>query len=126
VEIDLEYEADDNDDIVSIDTSMPHQISDSGHHRLKRRFLDSLAEFAAKEHGPLFVACAAMRESEGEVRILITRIEGFQSLDHEFFERLSKLLSSWSSYRRLNLGGVLYLRHSRDCESPSVHRILSG
>jgi hypothetical protein len=117
---------------VSIDTSVPHQISDSGHYRLKRRFLDGLAEFAAKEHGPLFVACVAMRESEGEVRIWITRNKGFEPSDHEFFERFSGLLSSWF-YQEIKPSRVtLFETFARLCsgifssQQVCVHHLFTG
>ena len=35
----------------SMDTRFAHQISDLGHERLKQRFLDCLAEFAANKKG---------------------------------------------------------------------------
>lgn len=40
-----------DEDAPSIDTRFAHQISDSGHGRLKRRFLDCLAELAANKKG---------------------------------------------------------------------------
>lgn len=53
----------------SMDTRLAHQISDSGHGRLKRKFLDCLAEFAANKHGGAAVACSAMKEAEDNVLI---------------------------------------------------------
>lgn len=42
---------DDDSDGGSIDTSRPRRISDSGHDRLKRNFLDCLAEITANKKG---------------------------------------------------------------------------
>ena len=61
-------------DAPSVDTRFAHQISHSGHKRLKRRFLDCLAEFAANMKGGGGVACSTMEEA---VDIWINRNEGF-------------------------------------------------
>lgn len=61
-------------------------ISDfSDHVRLKKRFLDRLAELAANEKKPGAVACAAMREFDGPVVVWISRNEGFEERDVWFF-----------------------------------------
>ena len=95
-----EWDPDDNGDedggAPSMDTGFAHQISDSGHGRLKRRFLDCLAEFAANKKGGTAVACSAMKEAEDNVTIWITRNEGFSDVDKLSFDKLGKLLSSLS------------------------------
>lgn len=96
-EMDPDKQSYDGDDSDSIDTAVGQQLSVSGHDKLKRQFLDDVAEFAAKEHGALFVACTAMREREEDVEILITRNTPFESSDHEFFDKFGDLVSSWSS-----------------------------
>ena len=83
-----------NQDTESVDTSSPHQITDSGYGRLKRRFLDSLAEFAANKKGGAAVACTAMREGESSVEIWIARNEGFSDVDQFTFDRLGEMLAS--------------------------------
>jgi hypothetical protein len=87
----------DGSDEGSVDTSRPNQISDSGHNKLKKRFLDCLAEFVANDKGGKFVACSSMREGEDCMTIWITRNGGFQSLEETLSERLSELLSNLSS-----------------------------
>jgi hypothetical protein len=69
--VDEDYENDDNDDeiVSSVNTVCAHLITESGYGRLKRKFLDSLAEFAANKKGGTAVACSAMRESEDSVSI---------------------------------------------------------
>jgi hypothetical protein len=89
----------DGDDSESIDTSVGQQLSGSGNDTLKRQFLDDIAEFVAKEHGARFVACTAMREREGDVKILIARNTPFEPSDFEFFDKFSDLVSSWSSHQ---------------------------
>jgi hypothetical protein len=80
-----ENEPDDSSDTVSINTSSPHQISSSDNNRLKREFLDSLAEFAANKKGGKSVSCCILREAEEAVTIWIARNEGFQPQDNPFF-----------------------------------------
>ena len=91
-----EWDLDDNEDgdAPSIDTRFAHQISDSGHGKLKRMFLDCLAEFAANRKGGTAVACSAMKEAEDNVIIWISRNEGFADVDKLAFDRLGKVLSS--------------------------------
>jgi hypothetical protein len=87
----LEKDESNNDsDAVSIDTSRPHRISDSGHHQLKTKFLDCLAELAANKKGGESVACSGMMEGEEAVTFWITRN---QIPDNLFFEKLSERLS---------------------------------
>ena len=83
-------------DAPSMDTRFAHQISDSGHERLKRRFLDCLAEVAANKKGGTAVACSAMKEAEDNVAIWITRNEGFSDVDKLVFDKLGKMLGSLS------------------------------
>ena len=93
-----DWDSDDNEDgdAPSIDTRVAHQISDSGHGRLKRRFLDCLAEFAANKKGGTAVACSAMKEAEDNVVIWIARNEGFSDVDKLVFDNLGKMLGSLS------------------------------
>lgn len=98
-EPDPDERIDNGDDSNSIDTTVGQQLSSSGNDRLKRQFLDDVAEFAAKEHGARFVACTAMIEREDEVKILITRNTPFEPSDFEFFDKFSNLVSSWSSHQ---------------------------
>lgn len=72
---DLDDDGDGDADTPSIDTRVAHQISDSGHDRLKRRFFDCLAEYAANKKGGTAVACSAMKEAEDSVVIWIARNE---------------------------------------------------
>ena len=83
-------------DAVSVDTRCADQISDSGHAKLKRRFLDCLAEFAANKKGGTAVACSTMKEAENNVKILLARNEGFSDLDKPVFEKLGILLGLYS------------------------------
>ncbi|KAF5876693.1 putative zf-mynd domain-containing protein [Botrytis fragariae] len=80
-------------DAISIDTSYRDQISDSGYHQLKTKFLDCLAELIANRKGGKYVACSSMMEDEENVTLWITRNGGFQIVDNIFFEKLSKRLS---------------------------------
>jgi hypothetical protein len=93
----------------SMDTRLAHQISDSGHGRLKRKFLDCLAEFAANKQGGAAVACSAMKEAEGNVIIWIARNEGFSEEDEPAFNRLGKMLSSLSSNNGTSYECALFL-----------------
>jgi hypothetical protein len=93
-----DWDPDDNEDgdAPSLDTKFAHQISDSGHERLKRRFLDCLAEFAANKKGGTAVACSAMKETEDNVVIWIARNKGFSDVDKTAFDKLGKVLGSLS------------------------------
>lgn len=53
----------------STDTGNGHQISDSGHIMLKRKFLDCLGEFAANKQSGKTVVCTAMKEVEDNVTL---------------------------------------------------------
>lgn len=81
----------------SIDTSQACQISVSGHDKLKREFLDCLAELMANERGGKSVTCSSMRETEEEVTLWIARNEGFRGSDHTFMETLGRLLEGLSN-----------------------------
>ena len=89
-----DWDPDDNEegDAPSVDTRFAHQISNSGHGRLKRRFLDCLAQFAANKKGGGGVACSAMEEAEDNVDIWISRNEGFSDADKRVFDQLEKAL----------------------------------
>lgn len=92
----LEADFNDDWDAASVNTTKAHQISDSGHNRLKRKFLDCLAEFAANTKNGKTVACTAMKEAEDNVTVWIARNEGFPDQEKPLFSRLSALLSSLS------------------------------
>lgn len=92
----LEEDCNDDWDAASVDTGKAHQISDSGHNRLKRKFLDCLAEFAANMKSGKTVTCTAMKEAEDDVTVWIARNEGFPDQEKPLFSKLSALLSSLS------------------------------
>lgn len=87
-------EEDGHDGIPSEHTVRAQRIADSGHEKLKRRFLDCLAEFAANKKGGTAVACTAMREAEDNVVIWVARNEGFQEVEKPVFEKLGMTLGS--------------------------------
>jgi hypothetical protein len=97
-------DSDDNEDgdTPSMDTKFAHQISDSGHRRLKQSFLGYLADFAANKKGGTAVACSAMEEAEDNVIIWIARNEGFSDMDKPAFDKLGKLLGSLSCNRSMS------------------------
>ncbi|OCL03033.1 hypothetical protein AOQ84DRAFT_420660 [Glonium stellatum] len=92
----LEEDYNDDRNAAGVDTRNAHQISDSGHNRLKREFLDCLAEFAANKKSGKTVACTAMKEAEDNVKFWIARNEGFPDQEKLLFSQLSELLSSLS------------------------------
>ena len=96
---------DDNDDwdVASVDTNKAYQISDSSHARLKRKFLDCLAELAANKKDSKTVSCTAMKEAEDSVTIWIARNEGFPDKDKAVFDKISLLLG------RQSYGESMYL-----------------
>ena len=93
-----DWDPDDNEDgdTSSIDTRFAHQVSNSGHGRLRRRFLDCLAGFAANKKGGAAVACSAMKETEDNVITWFSRNEGFSDVDKPAFEIFGKVLGSLS------------------------------
>ena len=92
----LADDGDDEWDGASVDTNKAHQISDSGHMRLKRKFLDCLAELAANKKDGKTVSCTAMKEAEDSVTIWIARNNGFPEKDKAVFDKLGSLLSELS------------------------------
>ena len=84
-------------DVASVVTNKVHQVSDSGHMSLKRKFLDCLAEFAANKRGGKAVSCTAMKEAEDSVTVWIARNEGFPEKDKAVFGKVGSLLSRLSS-----------------------------
>ncbi|KAF2263123.1 hypothetical protein CC78DRAFT_604897 [Lojkania enalia] len=98
----LEDDSDDDSDAASIDTDRPDQISYSGHARLKRKFLDCLAEFAANKKGGRTVACTAMKEAEDSVTLWIARNEGFAKQEEKVYDNLSGMLSHISTKNETN------------------------
>lgn len=109
LEEDWDPDDDGDGDAPSMDTILAHQISDSGHGRLKRRFLDCLAEFAANKKGGTAVACSAMKEAEDNVVIWIARNEGFSDVDKLAFDKLGKVLGSLSCKSGTSRVTALYL-----------------
>ncbi|KAF7943452.1 hypothetical protein EAE96_011378 [Botrytis aclada] len=101
-ELSDENESTTDSDTISINTSHSNLISDSGHHQLKTKFLDCLAELAANRKGGKYVACSSMMEGEENVTLWITRNGGFQIVDNHFFEKLSRRLSGLSHGKDLS------------------------
>ena len=96
-EPELDSEVDDEDeDSRSVNTALANQISDSGHGKLKKRFLDAVAGFAANKKGGTAVACSAMKEAESDVVIWLARNDGFSNGDRPVFEKLGEILSCLS------------------------------
>ncbi|TGO64971.1 hypothetical protein BOTNAR_0082g00130 [Botryotinia narcissicola] len=93
MELSNKNESTTDSDVISIDTSYCDQISDSGYHQLKTKFLDCLAELTANKKGGKHVACSSMMEGEENVTLWITRNGGFQIVESILFEKLSKRLS---------------------------------
>ena len=83
-------------DAASVDTTVPLKIADSGYNKLKRKFLDCLAEFAANLKNGKTVACTAMKEAEDNVTVWIARNEGFPDQEKPLFDKLGALLSGLS------------------------------
>ena len=106
-----DWDSDNNGDgdAPSINTRFADKISDSGHGRLKRRFLDCLAEFAANKKGGTAVACSAMKEAEDNVVIWIARNEGFSDVDKLVFDKLGKMLASLPCNSGTSLVTALFL-----------------
>ncbi|CAN9257831.1 unnamed protein product [Alternaria alternata] len=96
LEQDREIRDDGDEDSHSVNTDVVNQISDSGHSKLKRRFLDGLAGLAANEEGGKAVACSAMKEAEDDVVIWLARNGGFSGEDKRVFDSIAELLSSMS------------------------------
>ncbi|OCK75458.1 hypothetical protein K432DRAFT_429412, partial [Lepidopterella palustris CBS 459.81] len=92
----LDEDCNDDWDAASVDTRNAHQISDSGYNRLKRKFLDCLAEFAANKQSGKTVTCTAMKEAEDNVTFWIARNGGFPDQEKPLFNKLSELLSKLS------------------------------
>lgn len=92
----LADDRDDEWDRASVDTNKPHQISDSGHIKLKRKFLDCLAELVVNKKDGKIVFCTVMKETENDVTIWIIRNEGFHEKDKAFFDKFSLLLNKLS------------------------------
>jgi hypothetical protein len=126
LEQDWDSNGDEDGDALSEDTRFAHQISDSGHARLKRRFLDCLAEFAASKKGGKTVACSAMREAEDNVVIWIARNEGFPDVDKPTFDRIGDLLRSLSGGNGTSRAVALLLDTTQLSCSPSVRHSPMG
>ncbi|KAI4657951.1 uncharacterized protein J4E78_006341 [Alternaria triticimaculans] len=95
-ELDLEVNDEEDWESRSVNTALANQISESGHGKLKRRFLDAVAGFAANKKGGTAVACSAMKEAENDVVIWLARNDGFSNGDRPAFEKLGAILSSLS------------------------------
>ncbi|KAJ4286493.1 hypothetical protein N0V90_013193 [Kalmusia sp. IMI 367209] len=94
--LDEEWSSDEegNEGAPSENTVRAHRIADSGHGKLKRKFLDCLAEFAANKKGGTAVSCSAMKEAEENVVIWVARNDGFSEADKPVFEKLGMMLGS--------------------------------
>jgi hypothetical protein len=92
--VDEDYSNDNNDNegSPSVNIICVRLITDSGYRRLKQKFLDCLAEFAANRKGGTAVACSAMRESEDSVSIWIARNERFSEANKPIFTVLERWL----------------------------------
>lgn len=91
--------ADDDDDEwneVSVDINKAHQISDSSHMRLKRKFLNCLTKLAVNKKNEKIVFCIVMKEIEDNVIIWIIRNNDFFEKDKAVFDKLDSLLSELS------------------------------
>ena len=111
-----------DDDISEAATDHVVPISSSGHGHLKKKFLDRFAEIVSRERsaeGPhpvsrtskkpqvskssrsessnSFVATATLREYEDHVKIYVTRNNGLQEQDQEFFRRVELLFAMSST-----------------------------
>ncbi|KAI4933930.1 uncharacterized protein J4E92_003600 [Alternaria infectoria] len=95
-ELDLGVDDEEDEDSRSVNTALANQISESGHGKLKKRFLDAVAGFAANKKGGTAVACSAMKEAENDVVIWLARNDGFSNGDRPVFEKLGEILSSLS------------------------------
>ncbi|CAN9161962.1 unnamed protein product [Alternaria alternata] len=104
LEQDREIRDDGDEDSHSVNTDVVNQISDSGHSKLKRRFLDGLAGLAANEEGGKAVACSAMKEAEDDVVIWLARNGGFSGEDKRVFDSIAELLSSMSCGKATETG----------------------
>lgn len=82
----------DDEGTPSENTVRAHRIADSGHGKLKRKFLDCLAEFAANKKGGTAVACSAMKEAKKNVVIWVARNQGFLEADKPVFKKLGIML----------------------------------
>ncbi|USP80330.1 hypothetical protein yc1106_07604 [Curvularia clavata] len=120
--LDEDYSSDNNDNAgaPSVDTGCADLITDSGHGRLKQKFLDCLAEFAANKKGGTRVACSAMRESKDSVYIWIARNEGFSEAEKPIFTALERLLESYSRGEDLRLWEVLVSFHQSRIQSSYI------
>ena len=125
LEEDLDIEDNRDGDAASMDTRFAHQISDSGHEKLKRKFLDYLAEFAANKKGGTAVACTAMKEAEDSVVIWIARNEGFSNLDRPVFDELGRVLGLLSCDDGRPLVTALFLHRKLILRVQSVNLRLS-
>lgn len=65
----LEVDPNDNCDAASVDNRKVHQISDLGHNRPKRKFLDCLVKFAVNMKNGKTVAYTAMKKAEDNVMV---------------------------------------------------------
>lgn len=94
LEEDQKSDDEDEQDDASIDTRFANQLSESGHDRLKRKFLDCLAEIASNKKGGTAVACAVMKEAEESVTVWVTRNDGFSTIDETALIQIGECLSS--------------------------------
>ncbi|CAG8984236.1 hypothetical protein HYALB_00004219 [Hymenoscyphus albidus] len=95
-DIDQDEQASGKDYAESIDTTSPQQISEFGNDKLKKRFLDVMAEFASREAGGSHVTCTAIRAHGENSEIYVARNEPFDDYDKDFFFKFGSLLNEWS------------------------------
>jgi hypothetical protein len=112
LEEDWNFDDDEEEDKRSVNTNLADRISDSGHTRLKQKFLDCLAGFAANEKGGAAVAYAAMKEGEDHIVIWISRNRGFSDVDKSTFEKFGKVLGSLGCNKGMSRRLVLFLYSS--------------
>ncbi|KAK1749421.1 hypothetical protein QBC47DRAFT_355084 [Echria macrotheca] len=92
--------------------------------RLRRRFLDRLAELIADQKGGRHVAATAMSVAPDRVKVTVAKNDKFRATDMEFLERVQSLLRQIAT--STHDGGskdALWaeLRYQQDLDTPSRH-----
>jgi hypothetical protein len=96
-EVDKAEDVKEANDAASEETTRLDQLSNSSaYEKLKKTFLDRLAELAANEKRAGAVACTAMRELEDGIVVWVARNEGFKNEDNLFFDDLASRLAEFS------------------------------
>ncbi|KAL6307475.1 hypothetical protein BKA93DRAFT_893568 [Sparassis latifolia] len=81
-------------DIDDGDTVHPHLMSGVDDDCLKRKVLDRMAEVASRDKGGRQVSCAILQEKDDAITIYLSRNEGFDKTDKDFFKKTEKLLAA--------------------------------